>query len=87
MIANMIICNMVFISEAYPIAEIRQYRQECYHLPAFCSCIKVEHEWVEVVGCVAEAYIDVMLYLAGLEREHVAEVEAEDGRHVVVVHA
>ena len=28
-----------------------------------------------------------MLHLAGLEREHVAEVEAEYCRHVVVVHA
>ena len=40
-----------------------------------------------MVGGVAEAYIDIVLYLAGLEREHVAEVEAEYCRHMVVVHA
>ena len=74
-------------SETDPITEIRKNRQQSYHLPTFGCSIEVEHERIEVVGCVAYSDVHVMLYDSCLEREHVAEVKAEDCRHVVVVHA
>ena len=53
--------------EADPVAEVREDRQEGYHLPSFCGWVEVEHERVEVVRSVAKADVHVMLHLSGLE--------------------
>lgn len=78
---------MFNILKAYPPAEVRKYRQQGDHLPAFGHRVEIENERVEMVGRIAKADIHIMLHLAGLEREHVSEVKSEDCRHMVVVNA
>ena len=71
--------------EIYPVAEVRKDRKKGDHLEVLRLRVVVKHERIEVVRDVADTDIHVMGHFSCLEREAVAQIEAEDRRHVVVV--